>query len=362
MGRFTGLMWPHYNGVGPHGYSVWSKGALGDAMNLKGPCYDQGGAHWMTKEASYYSRGHGASWHPSASMHLLRGELIVFNYLHAFLEAMYMLREDLGSEEGRVPTVLPVEKRNLLLAKYRTALKNLQVPMPAKALRCSPDCDTRPVCSTNFKPHYNKKSLLSERVVGAPHGWSYVMKMGSTLHMNGNVDWGYLDRRPCYESSGIVNATISFQIQIQNAEQSWIKICAYDHKEGLRHAHFYLHANQQPACSHCATAAAANGNPSKEELEMILSTAIDADGAEVAKTTAAAVEGTASHAPYVLPDLHTLKRLTSRKYHGDECHAVTGLPVGKHVLTVVTHSAEDTKAGKVAPNHVYSVSHIIEWE
>ncbi len=37
-----------------------------------------GGAHWQTFEASVYTHdgGHGKGWHPSAGMHLLRGEFL----------------------------------------------------------------------------------------------------------------------------------------------------------------------------------------------------------------------------------------------------------------------------------------------
>ena len=45
VGRFTGHMWPHYNGVSPHGFSVWTKGGEGDALSLK----VRGGAHGVCR-------------------------------------------------------------------------------------------------------------------------------------------------------------------------------------------------------------------------------------------------------------------------------------------------------------------------
>ena len=379
----------------------------------------------MAQETALFSRGHGASWHPPAGMHLLRGEILVYNYLHIFLDAMYMLRDDIalsvtglgGSGAGQADQAvdtgkgLTVEQRQALITKYRAELKKLQKPMPDKPLRCSPDGDRRPVCNTNFKPHYSAQGLLSDRVVGTPQGWGYAYKEGSTSHLDGGVDWGYLDRRPCYESVGKPDATISFKIEIKTAGMRSIKICSYDHKEGLKTAHFYLHAYHDPPCSQCGPrqasapgkegeGAASTGQPAnaldaevppfpwsaaegalderykwrgigKERLRGLRLG--DRRGLADAPQPAVAVAGDntdniyhdsllSNSTAYVLPPLYHLQRLTSRKYHGDECHLVTNLPLGKHVLTVATHSAKEAQEGKRDNRHVYSVSHIIEWD
>jgi len=62
---------------------------------------------------------------------------------------------------------------------------------------------------------------------------------------------------------------------------------------------------------------------------------------------------------YITPPLNELQRITTRKHHGDECHALEELPVGRHVLTVATHRAKEHETGK---HHQYAISHIIEWE
>jgi len=396
VGRFTGLMWPSYNGVAPHGFSVWTKGSEGDALALKGLCYHEGGPHWMTQETALFSRGHGASWHPPAGMHLLRGEILTYNYLHVFLDAMYMLRDDIAkSVTGSAGTGhadekidrgegLELQKRDALIAKYRAALLTLQKPMPVKPLRASPDGDRRPVCNTNFKPHYNERNLLSARVVGTPVGWEYVLKTGSTSHMDSGLDWGYLDRRPCYESVGKPDSTISFKIEVNTAASSLIKICSYDHKEGLKTAHFYLHAYHDPPCSQCGDAGSGSGesprdaqNPEDQPWpvsaeEGALDEQYHWTGPERrSRALADSADNTqrmyhdsslSNSTAYVLPPLSSLQRLTSRKYHGDECHAVLNLPLGRHVLTVATHSSKEVQEGKRDNRHVYSVSHIIEWD
>lgn len=57
---------------------------------------------------------------------------------------------------------------------------------------------------------------------------------------------------------------------------------------------------------------------------------------------------------YVLPPLDSILHLkeSSRKYHGDECHLVHDLPVGKHVFTISTNNQYDK---------IYSLSHVIQW-
>jgi hypothetical protein len=67
-------------------------------MNVKGDCLANGGPHWMIAETAYYAgeKGkHGKSWHPSAGMHLLRGEVLAYNFLHILADAIYMIEEDL---------------------------------------------------------------------------------------------------------------------------------------------------------------------------------------------------------------------------------------------------------------------------
>jgi hypothetical protein len=94
-----------YKGVAPHGYSVWghssslcNNGAGCDAINMKGECHENGGPHWMVAQTSYYAneRGkHGKSWHPPSGMHLMRGEILAYNYAHILYDTIRMVQEDM---------------------------------------------------------------------------------------------------------------------------------------------------------------------------------------------------------------------------------------------------------------------------
>ena len=49
---------------------------------------------------------------------------------------------------------------------YELELSKLQVPMPEKALYCYPEeCAQKPMCYTDFEPHYNPKQLLKGLVL-----------------------------------------------------------------------------------------------------------------------------------------------------------------------------------------------------
>ena len=167
VGRFTGAMYPHYDGVAPHGFSVWGKGDLGDAMNFRGDCYENGGLHWMTLDAAKYSKGSGSNWHPPAGMHLLRGEILAYNYVHVMLDAIDMVETALKQLGNGNDTPA---KRKEMVDGYLKKLQKLQKPMPEKPMFCSPDCDTKPLCYTNFEPHYNNARRLTNLVVGEHEG------------------------------------------------------------------------------------------------------------------------------------------------------------------------------------------------
>lgn len=74
--RFTNPLYDEYDGAGPHGFSIWSHtkdicvneyfntSFSCDTYNMRGPCYEQGGLHWMVYESSLYGQdsGNGAKW------------------------------------------------------------------------------------------------------------------------------------------------------------------------------------------------------------------------------------------------------------------------------------------------------------
>jgi hypothetical protein len=99
-----------YKGAGPHGYNVFAKskkicnnnnGVAGGgcvALDQKGECHENGGPHWMVAESAYYGfeKGKpGKHWHPPAAMHLMRGELLAYNFVHILADTIWMVQEDL---------------------------------------------------------------------------------------------------------------------------------------------------------------------------------------------------------------------------------------------------------------------------
>ncbi len=335
VGRFTGAMYPHYDGVAPHGFSVWAKGDKGDAMSFRGPCYEHGGLHWMTREAAVYSKGSGANWHPPAGMHLLRGELLAYNYVHVVLDAINMLQDAL--RDGKDTP----EKRQELAGQYLEKLKALQKPMPEKPLHCAPDCTTRPLCYTNFEPQYNDNLKLTSLVVGKHEGWTWSRKDGSAKLAQ---KYGYLDYRPCYETDrGGAGMSIAVKVEIRPNHNDFVKVCSFPMaKEGLKHSSFRLDMYKDPPCSECAE------QTKQEHIRRHLAE----EGGEKEGGVAAA-GGNVNTTDYLIPPLDALKLLSDRKYHGDECHIVNKLPVGKHVLVITTN--------EVPKSHVHSLSHVITW-
>jgi hypothetical protein len=104
VGRFSGVYGTLYKGVGPHGFSVWghashkcNNGTGCTAIDKKGECQDKGGPHWMVQETSYYGQDskRGKEWHPSAGMHLLRGEVLAFNIVNIVADAIFAVENDL---------------------------------------------------------------------------------------------------------------------------------------------------------------------------------------------------------------------------------------------------------------------------
>lgn len=65
---------------------------------MVGQCAASGGPKWITAEGAYYAMDKnkkGKSWHPSAGMHLLRGETLAYNYLHFLADAVFTVEKDL---------------------------------------------------------------------------------------------------------------------------------------------------------------------------------------------------------------------------------------------------------------------------
>lgn len=66
-----------------------------------GECAASGGPKWITAEGSYYAGEEGKrgkNWHPPAGMHLLRGEVLAYNYLNMIIDAIFMIEDDLQTK------------------------------------------------------------------------------------------------------------------------------------------------------------------------------------------------------------------------------------------------------------------------
>jgi len=98
--------------VGAHGFNIWadSKGVCRhpgtktpcNAVEVLGTCYDKGGPKWITHELAYYNDGkreYGHTHHPSTGWHLLRGEVLAYNYLHVLLDAVFTMQADVAADK-----------------------------------------------------------------------------------------------------------------------------------------------------------------------------------------------------------------------------------------------------------------------
>ena len=102
---------------------------------------------FMTHEAGLYGSddGRGANWHPTRAFHMLRGEAISWLYTLALLDAIYMVEAD--TKTGKIDDL----KKN-----YLPTIEKLQPPMPPPKKCQNYHCDKRPMCYTDYEPHFSK--------------------------------------------------------------------------------------------------------------------------------------------------------------------------------------------------------------
>jgi hypothetical protein len=84
-----------------HSSKLCNDGKGCDAVNVVGECAASGGPKWITAEAAYYAgdkNRHGKTWHPPAGMHLLRGEVLAYNYVQIIADAVFTVENDLKSK------------------------------------------------------------------------------------------------------------------------------------------------------------------------------------------------------------------------------------------------------------------------
>jgi len=239
-GRFTSALTdPAYKGVGAHGFNLWTKSNTlcnasfmqvlpkdrghvkqgCTAADVRGPCQEHGGPHWVTREAAMYNwrgggnttgdrRGHaGASWHPSSGMHRLRGEAFVWVYAHIVLDVWYMITQDTAGEKDTFK----------LVKKYESILTQLQPPLPPPR-SCGFSCLHPPHCLTDYQPHFNPLGTITNAVVGE-NQWEKRIESSP-----GSDSLGLMDKRIYYQIRE-PNKYLHVRIDVPNQGVLWV--CGY---------------------------------------------------------------------------------------------------------------------------------------
>ena len=278
--RFSNIL-NEVKGVGAHGFNVWENNPLctyqkdgKDQKNCNGiDSVMQCGIKFLTKEASLYGSDNnkGAGWHPTRAFHMLRGEFIAYVYTLILLDAIYMVEDHLKSRK-------PEEALKL----YDEKLKALQPSFPGPKRCQSYHCEERPLCYTDFKPHYNPKYTLSELVVGKTE-WTYEAEE----YGDWSLHYGYLDAKPLWYAPGPESGEIHLKIEINHMNSIWL--CG-NNKESLMHSTIYLDKNVENRLT--------NYVPGNDRVLW-----------------------------------------EHKKYVGNECKSITDLPPGIHVLSIATNSS-----------------------
>lgn len=93
--------------MAPHAFNNWvssknicklANGAACDPLDVL-QCAEKGGPAYITAELKEYGRHTGPTHHPPAGQHLMRGEILAYNYAHILLDAIYMIQADLKAGE-----------------------------------------------------------------------------------------------------------------------------------------------------------------------------------------------------------------------------------------------------------------------
>ena len=176
-------VWTHYKQVC---WNFWNNISSCNAVDMRGSCHEWGGPHWNSRDFAVYGSesGIGRNWHPTKGIHLLRGELLAYNYAHILLDAIDLVETDRRTKSAAAMAV-----------EYQSVLDVLQPPMTDTVLHCHSECETRPTCWTNYEPHFNDKFFLDELVVGTHEGWSKHTGKVTDDH----IKYGYLDIKHFYQ-------------------------------------------------------------------------------------------------------------------------------------------------------------------
>jgi hypothetical protein len=301
----------------------------------------------MVAETSYYANEkgkHGKNWHPPTGMHLMRGELLAYNYAHILADTIWMLQEDLKTMKPE--EMLESKKKNSYFStyssfftfsisiyslnnfvEYKKAYEGLRAPIPENPLHLSAaEGLNRPLCYTNFKPHFNPKHLLDALVLGNSQWEAHTLTHDYSHEMS---KYGYQDARPVFQATG---GGKEIHIRLDNVRSGEVRVCGYSVKEALGRVEFYVDANY-PFPADKATSGA---------KETILSWFCCPDS---------------DFLIFIFLEIQYQPsaqriQLTNSRFAGDDCFLLTEVPKGSgHVLSIKT-SADH-------PHHTSVLSHVI---
>lgn len=301
VSRFVTVL-SDYKGIGYHGFNIWDNHPLVAcpgkdkqmASNQKAlSCIDACQIRFFSGEAARYGTGKaGMKHHPTAAWHLLRGEAIVWLYALTLLDALYLVETERAT--GKPDSDIASE--------YTAKLKSLQPDMPTASTCQFWGCQNKPICYTNFQPHYNDNLTLRSLLVGTTN-WTYHQEdYGERTQM-----FGYLDSKTVYRAEkGRASGEIHFKIDITGAD--YIYICGYAFRDSLKFAEFHFEFN---------------------------------------------VEDSRRREGLYEPNGEARVAWHRTKYLSHECKRLFGLPPGYHVLSIRT-SLNKT-------DHRTGVTHIITW-
>lgn len=226
-----------YKSVAAMGFNVWEKNSVCERIDPKTNVSQKGctaadvvscSMHFMTKEASIFGKedGRGANWHPPRAMHMLRGEIIVWQISLVLHETINMLIQDLISKD-----------LTTLAAEYQSELKKFEEDNVPHPKRCGTlHCEYRPQCFTNYLPHYSKDHYLRDIIVGEV-AWS----ADSEKYSDWSLKYGFLDAKPSYHSIKD-EPSKELHIAVEIKEHDFVWICG-NSKESLAKAIFHVDKN-----------------------------------------------------------------------------------------------------------------------
>lgn len=104
---------------------------------------------------------------------------------------------------------------SLVFQVFEEKLEKLQFPTPPKGIHCVEYvCGQKPICYTDFRPHYNPKGMLTSIIVGKHDEWTFAVVKGSYTDPNGI--YGYKDDRPIYQVMGSIALSLSLPLLLSN--------------------------------------------------------------------------------------------------------------------------------------------------